>query len=96
MLACVFESNGKKGALPDKAYRIVCEWWEGVKNCMHAIRENLYSRHQSNTNIGKQSEHYCNEICKEKGTNWQKDTCMLNSKIMEIGELTSLFRVTLH
>ena len=33
----LFESSGKKGALHDKAYWIVCERWEGIKNCMHVI-----------------------------------------------------------
>ena len=88
----LFESSGKKGALLDKAYRIVCERWDGIKNCMHVIRDNLYSIYRSNTNIGKQSEDYCNQISihqancisEEKGTNGQTDPCILISKIMEI------------
>ena len=56
------------------------------------IRENLYSRYKSNTNIGKQSEdyynkisiHQANSISVEKGTNGQRDTCILSSKIVEI------------
>ena len=76
-----------EGCLTRKANRIVCEWWEGIKNCIHVIRENLNSRYKSNPNIGKQSEDYCNEISihqansisEEKGTNGQRDTCILKN-----------------
>ena len=63
-------------AIPDKANRIVCGWREGIKNCTHVMKENLYSRHKSNTKIGKQSKDYwyeismtpTNSIRDEKGT----------------------------
>ena len=86
---CVIWIRCEEGALPDKANRIVREWWEGIKNCLHVIRENLNSRYIPviNSNIGKRSEEYCNwisihqanRISEEKGTNGQRDTCILKN-----------------
>ena len=85
---CVIWIRCEEGALPDKANRIVCEWWEGIKNCPHVI-ENLNSIYIPviNSNIGIRSEEYCNwinihqanRISEEKGTNGQRDTCILKN-----------------
>ena len=92
LLSCVIWIRREKGALPDESKRILFKWWEGIKSCMHVIRENLNSRYISNSNIGKQSEDYCNtisihqanSISEEKGTNGQRDTCILKNSDHDI------------